>query len=106
MKQLMKEPHLLWGALVIVFLAILGFGRPADPESGRAGIRVSNPMMPGYLYTGPSGNYAATPHPGSLTYSMRADADHGVPGDLQATGRDLTVASGEEHLERAATLER
>ena len=70
MKQIIKESHLLWGGLVLVFLVFLGVDRPVNSESDRTRARVDKAATFRLVYTGPSGNYAATPHPGTLVYSM------------------------------------
>lgn len=69
MKQLSNEPHLLWGGVVAVFLALLVLGKSVDPDTRHAGGRLDLHADHGYTYTGPSVDYTATPHAGSLTYA-------------------------------------
>lgn len=99
MNQLSNEPHLLWGTVVTVFLTLVVLGKPVEPAGQRSPGRADAPAAHGHIYTGPSSNYAATPHAGSLTY-----ADPGPVGETRAGS--LRVATGVEEAEHPARLTR
>ncbi len=68
MNLITKEPHLFWSGVILLTVAFLVFGKPVSSESQSARDRIVVPAAQEDVYTGPSTDYAATPHPGALTY--------------------------------------
>lgn len=106
MKWLIREPKILSGLALALLMVVLGSREPpASRGLGDHGY-TGGARTPSYIYTGPSGSYAATPHVGSLTYSMVSDAYGMPPASEVAGGGPLAVASGEAELDPRARVER
>lgn len=68
MNLITKEPHLFWSGVILLTVAFLVFGKPVSSEDKGARSWSEAQTEQRHIYTGPNGDYAATPHSDSLTY--------------------------------------